>query len=109
MFSIYCVTCIYFDVSVCLVTMSCSQTVIVLNVFYLLGYMYILRCINVPGDNARSQTVTVLNVFYLLCYMYILRCISVPGDNVLFANCYSPQCFLSIVLHVYTSLYQCAW
>ena len=77
--SIYCVTCIYFAVSVCLVTMSCSQTVIVLN------------------------------VFYLLCYMYILRCIDVPGDNFLFADCYSPQCFLSIVLHVYSSLYQCAW
>ena len=34
MFSIYCVTGIYFAVSMCLVTMSCSQTVIVLNVFY---------------------------------------------------------------------------
>ena len=55
-----------------------------------------------------SQTVIVLNVFYIICYMCILRCISVPGDNVLFTDCYSPQCFLSIVLHVYTSLYQCA-
>ena len=81
MFSINYVTgtCIDFAISMCLVSMSYSQSVIVLD------------------------------VFYLLCYMYIIRCTNMPDDNVLFTDCYSPQSFLSVMLHVYNSLYQCAW
>ena len=95
MFSIYYVTGIYFAVSMCLVTMSYTQPVIVLNVFYLLCYMYIFAVPMCPVSMSYSQSVIVLNLFFLLCYRYILRCINVPGDNVLFTDCYSPQCVLS--------------